>query len=80
MKRGYYALDINNVTKQPFKYEGKYVPSWRHKQIRDSGREVWYYSGGNSGNGRWSFSTLPGITNSRPKPKLIQMLELIGAG
>lgn len=76
MKRGYYALDINNVTKQPVKYEGKYVPSWRHKQIRDSGREVWYHSGDN----RWSVSPMAGVTRTQPKPKLIQMLELIGAG
>lgn len=75
MKRGYYALDVNNVTATPIEYEGKYVPSWRHKQIRNSGRQVWHLSG----DGRWTFSTLSGITNKRPKPKLIELMELTGA-
>lgn len=75
MKRGYYALDVNAVTNTPITYEGLYVASWRHKQIRDSGRQVWYFNE----KGRWSYSTLPGITNTRPKPKLIQFMELTGA-
>lgn len=75
MKRGYYALDVNNVTDTPIKYEGKYVASWRHKQIRDSGREVWYYSANN----RWSWSPMCGLTKTMPKPKIIQLMELTGA-
>lgn len=75
MKRGYYALDVHNVTNTPVKYEGRYVASWRHKQIRDSGREVWYFSG----DSRWNLSPMQGVTRSMPKPKLIQLMELTGA-
>ena len=76
MKRGYYCLDVNNVgSSDPVKYEGKYIASWRHKDIRNMGKEVWYYSG----NGRWNLSPLQGVTRSQPKPKLTQMMELLGA-
>ena len=75
MKRGYYIIDPTGKANVSIKYVGVYIQSWRHKQVREAGKEVWYFSG----KGRWSRSLLPGITKTSTPPKLVQMLELTGS-
>ncbi|TKW65199.1 MAG: hypothetical protein DI616_15845 [Paracoccus denitrificans] len=75
MKRGYYSLDPRGVGTVAVKFEGKYVLSWRHKQVRDMGKEIWYYSGDN----RWSFSPRPNETFKAEVPRIVQMMQLMGA-
>lgn len=75
MKRGYYSIDPTGKANIPVKYEGKFIQSWRHKQIRDAGKEVWYFSG----SGRWNISVIPGVTRVSEPPKLVQMMVLTGS-
>jgi hypothetical protein len=75
MRRGYYSIATTVQANVAIKYEGKFIQSWRHKQVRDAGKEVWYFSG----NGRWNRSPIPGVTKKAEVPKIVQMMELTGA-
>lgn len=77
MKRGYYAVDVNNVGKgkHPIRFMGERILSWEHAQARKSGREVWWWSPQSD----WKYSPVANNICTKPIPKIVQMMDLLGA-
>jgi ABC-type polar amino acid transport system ATPase subunit len=76
MKHGHYEVDVNNISKQSkCKFMGMAIMSHEHKHARNCGKEVWHWSA-KSG---WQHHIRFGEFITKPKPKIIELMELTGA-